>query len=147
VALGASLFSLDYRATLDRQAGDHASFVAGAEWRVSERGRHNSLDVTPLTRFRRVSAEQPTPTLRLNGTVEDVATESGTVAATVVAFPAGKVARLRGWRNDFSALSRAELAQRLRPSPVHMSGLRLSADARRLRVRARGQTDYPRRLV
>jgi hypothetical protein len=38
VALGASLFSLDYRATLDRQADDHANFVAGAEWRIS--GRH-----------------------------------------------------------------------------------------------------------
>jgi hypothetical protein len=133
VALGASLFSLDYRATLDRQADDHANFVVGAEWRI------NGRDVTPLTRFRR-----PRPALRLDGRVED---PTGVVAATVVAFPADDITRLRGWRDSFSPLPRAEIARRIRPSPARMTGLRLSGDATELRVRARGQTDYPRRLV
>jgi hypothetical protein len=34
VALGTALFSLDYRATLDRNARDEADFAAGAAWRV-----------------------------------------------------------------------------------------------------------------
>src|SRR5207253_308286 len=34
IALGAALFSLDYRATLDRNARDQADFAAGAAWRV-----------------------------------------------------------------------------------------------------------------
>src|SRR5207248_8016490 len=57
VALGASLFSLDYRATLDRQARDQASFTAGARWRVTARGR-GANDATPLTRFAAVSSER-----------------------------------------------------------------------------------------
>src|SRR5439155_18426294 len=49
VALGAALFSLDYRATLDRNAHDQAEFAAGAAWRAV--GAHGVAAGTPALRF------------------------------------------------------------------------------------------------
>src|SRR5205823_6852393 len=73
VSVGVALFSLDYRATLDRQAHDEARFAAGAAWRVIERGK----GVAPLTSFRRVTTEVPTPALRLDGSVFQAYPEGG----------------------------------------------------------------------
>ena len=83
VAVGAATFSLDYRATLERQAHDQASFAAGALWRVAEQSTQataspgpfglsgqtaaTSDDVLPLTRYALVSKEPPTPVLRERG--------------------------------------------------------------------------------
>jgi hypothetical protein len=129
VALGASLFSLNYRATLDRQAEDHANFVVGAAWRAPE--------------FR----QRGTPVLRLDGRIEDAAAQASPVPATVIGLPADRLAKLRGWRTNLSSLSRPQIARRVRPAPIRMSGLPLSRDAHELRVRASAHTDYPRRLV
>jgi hypothetical protein len=147
IALGAALFSLDYRATLDAQSQDQASFAVGAEWRIAERGRHGSQDVTPLTRFARISSERPTPVLRLDGTVEEPAATGAQVAVTVLAMPARRIPDVRGWRTSFSPASRDDISARLRPQPVHLAGPALARDARELRVWTRAQTDYPRRLV
>jgi FtsX-like permease family len=129
VAVGTSLFSLDYRATLDRQAADHANFVVGAPWRT------------------RTFDGAGAPVLRLDGRVEDVAAQHEPDPATTLGVPAAQIPQLRGWRAGFSALSRSQIARRVRPLPVRMRGLRLADDARELRVPARAQTDYPRRLV
>jgi hypothetical protein len=141
VALGASLFSLDYRATLDHQSRDQARFAAGAEWRAVGR------DVTPLTRFARVTGEKTTPVLRLGGAVEDVQPASDLLATRVLALAAERLPDVLGWRDGFSELSRAEIARRLRPAPVRLGGPRLAADVREVRVWARAQTDYPRDIV
>ena len=174
VALGAALFSLNYRATLDRQTRDEALFTAGAQWRVVERrggdeqdrvrGVHrvganvapsirtpqagvSASDVTPLTRFARVSSERPTPILRLTGTVEEGAVSGEGLLVEVLALPAARVPDLVGWRESFSTAERSEIARRLRPRPLRLAGPRIAADARALRVRARGQGKYPRVAV
>jgi hypothetical protein len=132
VALGTSLFSLDYRATLDRQAADQARFTAGARWRVAG-------DVTRLA--------HATPALRLDGAVDDASAASGVRAVRVVGLPSKRLPDVLGWRDSFSALPRSEIARRLRPRPVRLVGPRLPDGARLLRARARAKTDYAREVV
>jgi hypothetical protein len=138
VALGSALFSLDYRATLERQARDQSRFAAGAAWRVIGR----SDDVTPLTRFATISTERPTPAVRLNADVVEANTQQ---PLTVLALPAARITELLGWRRNFSRLSPAAIARRLRRHAVALRGPRLDGTA--IRVWARAQTDYPRIVV
>jgi hypothetical protein len=119
VAVGTALFSLDYRETLVRQAADEARFAAGAPWRVLGEG-----------------AATGTPVLRLR-----------TPRADVLAVPAPTIPNLVGWRADFSGLSRAQIAERLRPRPVHLAGPRIAGDTRALRLWARATAGYPRIVV
>jgi hypothetical protein len=147
IALGSALFSLNYRATLERQARDQASFTAGAPWRVVERGRAGESDVTPLTRFARLTRDRPTPVLRLDGDVVEAYPEGATLPIRVLALPAARLRELLGWRHNFSSFSRTQIADRLRPRPVRLTGPRLAGDAEELRVWARAQTDYPRMIV
>src|SRR5919108_522976 len=135
VALGASLFSLDYRATLDRHARDEADFAVGASWRAT------GGDVAPLTRLVGAASEPPTPALRLDAGVPPVLPSAAELPVQLVAVPAARLGDLRGWRQAFSGLSRAEIAQRLRPRPVRLSGPAIAADATALRVWARADTD------
>jgi hypothetical protein len=147
IALGSALFSLNYRATLEQQAHDQAQFTAGARWRIVERGRAHQPDVTPVTRFARLTSERPTPVLRLDGEVVEAYPEGGTLPVRVLAVPAARLRQLFGWRENFSSRSMSDIADRLRPRPVHLTGPRLARDANELRVWARAQTDYPRRIV
>src|SRR5205823_7732034 len=101
VALGASLFSLDYRATLDRHAKDEADFAVGAHWRASGR------DVVPLTRLVRASSERPTPALRLDSGVLPALPSAAELPVQLVGVPAARLEDLRGWRRGFSSRSRA----------------------------------------
>jgi hypothetical protein len=142
VALGSSLFSLDYRATLEQQARDQARFTAGARWRVVEHP-----DAAPLTRFARATAEPAVPVLRLDGDVAEAYPNAGQRRVTVLALPAARVPDLLGWRDGFSSLSRQAIARRLRPRPVRMTGPRVAPDATALRVWARAVTDFPRILA
>jgi hypothetical protein len=142
IAVGSALFSLDYRATLERQGRDQARFAAGAAWRVVGRGQARSQDVTPLTRFAAVSSERPTPAARLSA---DLTQGNAQVPVTVLALPAAQLTHLLGWRRDFSSLPPAEIAHRLRPRAVSLRGPRLEGDA--VRVWARSITDYPRVVV
>ena len=132
VALGASLFSFDYRATLDRQSHDQARFTVGAQARAA------GFDTSYV---------RATPSLRLGGAVEDVEPASDLLAVRVLGLPANRIDRVLGWRDDFSSLSRTQIARRLRPSPVKLAGPALAPDIDALRVRARAQTDYPREIV
>jgi hypothetical protein len=81
--------------------------------------------------------------LRLDGEV----VQTSQVPLTALALPSSRLAEVVGWRSSFSALSRAQIAKRLRPRPVLLAGPRLARDARAVRVWARSQTDYPRRIV
>jgi hypothetical protein len=151
VALGVSLFSANYGATLERQARDEAAFAAGARWRVTERSAQRGSgfhDVTPLTRFAAVSDETPTPVLRLEATLQDVPGGADERRAVeILALPAGRLPALRGWRDDFSRLARRDLARRLRPEPVRLAGVRLAADASAIRFWARAETRFARFIV
>jgi hypothetical protein len=139
VALGASLFSLGYRATLQQQAGDQARFAAGVPWRVVA---PPGTDVTPLTRF-----AAPTPALRLDGDVLQAYPRGGHVPVRVLALPARRLPNVLGWRGDFAHASRGELATRLRPQPVRLHGPPLARGARALRAWARVRAGEPRIVV
>jgi hypothetical protein len=119
VAVGTALFSLDYRETLVRQARDEARFTAGAPWRVRGEGLASGV-----------------PVLRLR-----------TPQADVLAMPARSIPRVLGWRADFSGLSRSQVAARLRPRPVRLTGPPIAGDARALRLWTRATTGYPRIVV
>jgi hypothetical protein len=148
VALGAAFFSLSYRATLVRQAHDQADFTAGGAWRVLERGPQRDVtDVTPLTRFRRVSREPPTPVLRLPGELQSVSPGGEPLRVQVVGIPADRLASVRGWRDDFSPLSRAEMARRLHPRPLRLRGPPVGSDVDTVRLWARSDTESPRIAV
>jgi hypothetical protein len=150
VALGAALFSLDYEATLERQARDEGRFTAGARWRVIERSGGESVtsrDVTPLTRFSRASAEPPTPVLRVEGSLRESMASGPSRPVEVLALPSARIPSLLGWRASFSSQSPVELAERLRPRPVRLVGIEVAAEARALRVWGRGQKGRPPRLA
>jgi len=175
VALGAALFALNYRATLDRQSRDEARFAAGAAWRVLERAHTaaptaaphvelsagdvapptiadekpltGDLDVTPLTRFAVASAERPTPVLRLDARVQEGSVAGEELHVEVLAVPARRIADLLGWRDSFSTLTRAEIVQRLRPRAVRLTGPRVAGDADAVRFWARSDAQLPRYAV
>jgi hypothetical protein len=147
VALGSALFSLDYRATLDAHAQDEADFRTGAQWRASEpRGERGQSDVTPLTRYMRAAGgERPMPALRIATRLgED---EDRSVPVELLAVPAARLSELRGWRDEFSDQTRAQISRRLRQRALRLKGPRLAAGATEIRMWIRTDTEYPRALV
>jgi hypothetical protein len=174
IALGTCLFALNYRATLDGQARDQARFAVGATWRVTEAAPIDTAvldvrasrggdartataadvapvsdrgDVTPLTRYARVSDEAPTPVLRLTARLRETGSAGVEQRVEVVALPAERIASLLGWRGGFSARSPDEIARLLRPAPVRLQGPRLRSDARALRFWVRADTKFDRFVV
>jgi hypothetical protein len=146
VALGTALFGLNYRATLDEQAEDRAAFEAGAEWRVIEGGDFGAFrdpnlpDASPLTRYRAVTSERPTPVLRFPGTVRR---PEGSLPVQLLGLPADRLVDVRGWRANFSESTLEETASRVRPRPVRLAGPRVADGATAIRfwVRSRAQAD------
>lgn len=147
VALGSALFSLNYRATLADQAEDAAAYQTGARWRIIERGDQGTPDVTPLTRYARPTQEQPTPVLRLTGTIEEAGAPSEATTVQVLGVPAASLDRLGGWRADFSSLDRHEIARLIRPRSVTFPSADLSAEATALRLWTRARTEVPHAAV
>jgi hypothetical protein len=131
VALGAALFSLDYRATLDRNARDQADFAAGTTWRVV--GAR--------------SVPVGAPALRLDADVASALPSASDVRVAMVGLPARRLTELRGWRADFSPVGRSEIAHRLRPRPVELRGPRTATDAAALRAWVSADAQYPRIAV
>jgi hypothetical protein len=119
VAIGTALFSLDYRATLARQAHDEARFAAGAPWRVRGERIASGIHV-----------------LRLS-----------TPPFDVLAVPASTIPHVLGWRASFSELRRSQIAARLRPRPAGLAGPRIAADAHALRLWTRALGGSPRIVV
>ena len=104
VALGSALFSLNYRATLADQGQAEAAFRAGATWRTSERSGSgpDTTSVAPLTRYRTLTAEAPTPVIRTAATM-DVVGDPIDADVQVLGIPHARVAALSGWRASFSS--------------------------------------------
>ncbi|HZC29304.1 MAG TPA: hypothetical protein VE269_06155, partial [Gaiellaceae bacterium] len=132
IALGSALFSLNYRATIDRQAHDQAQFDVGAKWRSTGRN---------------VSLVRAVPAIRLTGDVNETDPAGQQLQLRVLGIPARAIPRVHGWRDSFAGLSRAQIAHRLRPAPVRLTGPALARDVRSLRVWARSQTDFPRLVI
>lgn len=177
VALGVSLFGLNYRATLEQQAHDEAHFTAGAAWRVVERAPEmepatnlrpevepsintlipstvadeqpltGDLSVTPLTRFSAISGEQPTPVLRLSAQVEEASVAGNELEIEILAVPAPRIPDLLGWRDSFSSLGRGEIAARLRPRPLRLRGPQVADDVTAIRFWARSDAEQERFAV
>jgi hypothetical protein len=131
VSLGAALFSLDYRATLDRNARDQAEFAAGAAWRV--------------VGARSVAAGSPA--LRFVADVPQALPSSAALPVSLLGLGAARFPQVRGWRGGFSPVSRSGLVHRLRPRPVALRGPKTARDATALRVWIHAQTQYPRIVV
>jgi hypothetical protein len=177
IALGAALFGLNYRATLESQARDEASFTAGAQWRVTERpadsqpsasetGGHSRVgtdvqpssgidvqpvtgqaDVTPLSRYQRATFERPTPVLRLRSGVSETDVMDKELTVEVLGLPASRIPDLAGWQDDFSASSREEIATALRPRGSGLGGMHVARNARELTAWMRSDTSLSRFVV
>jgi hypothetical protein len=85
--------------------------------------------------------------IRLTGDVNVTDPRGTQLQVRVLAIPAKHITDVLGWRDSFADRSRAEIARRLRPSPIRLTGPALARDARALRVWARAQTDFPRLIV
>jgi FtsX-like permease family len=138
VSLGLALFAETYRSTLARGETDQAAFAVPADFVVRE-------DLTKLVPVAQVlrnrtglpPGTQRTPVLRLSGNIQRL---EGSPGLTLLGIPAADIKRIR-WRSDYSALSRAQIAQRLAPKEnMSLRGVRLPKNARQLVLpfRARG---------
>ena len=147
IALGAAIFSVSYRATLDRQARDGAAFASGAAWRVAETRLDGSGDATPLTRYAALTPQPPTPVIRLHGDLLAASDATSELPVEVVALPAARLGEVRGWRASFAARDRTALSSLLASKPIGFAGIRLPDDARALRIQARAHVDFPRMII
>jgi hypothetical protein len=141
VSLGLALFAETYRSTLARGEADAAAFDAPADFVVREDLTKlvPVLRAAPLQRFRSLApGATAIPVLRLSGNVRELEQSPG---VTVLGIPAQDIRELR-WRDDYSPLSRREIAQRLQPTgSMSLHGVRLPLDARELVVPIRAQGD------
>jgi hypothetical protein len=95
----------------------------------------------------RIDTGPVVPAMRLTGDVNETDPAGEQLQVRVLAFPARRVPEVHGWRDSFADLSRSQIARRLRPTPVRLTGPALARDARSLRVWARSQTDFPRFVI
>jgi hypothetical protein len=138
VSVGGALFALAYRATLERGVRDRVHYAFPLPFVVREdvsRSNARPLDVASLERYRRLGKHvEVVPAIRRHA---GALTLAGPQALTLLAVPAHRLQALSGWRDDFSSVSRKELAQRLRPDePVALRGARIPVDATALSLRA-----------
>lgn len=140
VSVGLAVFAESYRSTLARGQVEQAAYAVPLDYTLKE----------DLTRLIRVSDAAPPatlaglgpdvqvePVLRLSG---NVSRAGGRTGIAVVGLDAGAIPALRGWRDDFSAVSPSTLASRIAPaSPAEIQGPVLPDDASRLEAEARGE--------
>ncbi|HWX10116.1 MAG TPA: FtsX-like permease family protein, partial [Gaiellaceae bacterium] len=111
LSVGVAFFAIAYRATLVRGEHEQARYAVPAPFVLQE-----SLE--RLVSVQAAATPQQYATL---GRVTPVLRDSGYVSGgpgrdfTLVALPAGALATIGGWRPDFSAQSRPELARLLAP--------------------------------
>jgi hypothetical protein len=135
VALGSALFSLNYRTTLVAQGQAEAAFHAGAAWRTSERAG-SATSVAPLTRYRSLTREPPTPVIRTAAKM-DVVDDPIDADIQVLGIPHDRIRALAGWRPSFSPTTPAGIGRALAKPRARFRGPRLAAGATSIRVWAR----------
>ncbi|HSC93291.1 MAG TPA: FtsX-like permease family protein [Gaiellaceae bacterium] len=135
VSLGLSLFAAAYRSTLLQGQREQAAFAVPVDLRVREDLSRlvAPTEAAPLTRFEALGAD-----LRVEPVVRVTASVPGSGGLTVLGIDPDALPRLDGWRSDFAERPPAELA-RVIADDARVAGPRLPADARELRVSARGR--------
>jgi hypothetical protein len=134
VSLGLALFAETYRSTLARGQTDQAAFAVPADAVVDEDLRQlvAPLEAAPLADYEELG--RATPVFRLPGSVSRLSTSRG---VTVLGLPPEEIARVGGWRGDFSGRTRTELAAAVDPGrPSALAGPRLPAGADEVRLPA-----------
>jgi hypothetical protein len=142
VALGSALFALNYRSTLVSDAHAGARFRAAADWRVSEHSTRPPIttSVAPLTRYRKITDEPPTPVLRLQAAL-DTTGEEMAADVQLLGIPHERLAQLRGWRSSFADASPAAVGRAIARPNARFSGPHLARTATAIRLWARTPTD------
>lgn len=118
LSVGVALFAFSYRATLERGETEQARYAVPAPYILQE-------DLNKLVTVQQaVPPGIGTPVLRDNGFV----TANRGIDFTLLALPAAAIPAVDGWRSDFSAQSRRDLARALAP-PVEprLRGFELTA--------------------
>ena len=131
-ALGGLVFAAGESATLRRGAADEAAFATAMDLRVVESGTDVTLDTTvvPLDRYGALGPDVVTVPIAL---VNAEALPGG--PTTVIGLPPEAIARLAGWRTDFSSESAATIARALAvPGDFRVGGHQLPAGERRLTI-------------
>ena len=129
LSIGVALFAIAYRATLERGETEQAHYAVPASFVLQE----NLQRLVPIqqaaTPAQYASLGRATPVLRDSGFI----TADRGRGFTLLALPAGALARIDGWRADFSSRSPAALGRLLQPrvTPA-LRGVTLPRDASRL---------------
>lgn len=133
VSVGFAAFATSYRSTLTANQEAQASYAVPLDYRLEEGYPElvGPLDAASLETYRALAEDTVAlPIVRAFGEVSGVRDKTGT---TVLGIPAEGILSLRGWREDFSSLSRRELARRIAsPAPVVLRGIELPNDAQEL---------------
>src|SRR5581483_9723166 len=112
-SLGLALFAVAYRSTLEQGQRDEAAYAVPAPYVLSE-------DLTQLVPvLHGAEGVAGTHVVRLTGNVSSGATFG------FLALPARALPRVGGWRADFAARPRSELAAALTPRPAALRTLAL----------------------
>ena len=129
VSLGLALFAETYRSTLVTGQREQAAYAVPADVVVREDLAKlvPVLDAASAARYRSLGGNM---VLRLSG---DVSRLGGSQGFALLGLSPRTLRGVGGFRGDFSALSPAAMAARLRPPhPVGLRGVRLPATARAL---------------
>lgn len=104
VSVGVAVFAVSYRATLLQGERDQARYAVPAPYVLQE-------DLTKLK-----TVLEAAPTLPATRVLRDAGTITGVGDVTLLALPAAALARIDGWRSDFSSQPPAALARALQPT-------------------------------
>lgn len=132
VSLGLALFAETYRSTLARGQEDQAAYEVPADFVVEEdlRALVRPLEAAPLSDYAKLG--DAVPVIRLSGSLARL---EGSRSVTVLGLPARELAVVEGWRPDFAAAGRAELARAVEPTAeAELVGLDIPSSARALRL-------------
>lgn len=110
LSVGVALFAFSYRATLERGEVEQARYAVPAPYILQE----NLGKLLTVQQVLPRDLPGATPVLRDSGFIS----ANGGVDFTLLALPASSIAHVDGWRSDFSALTRAQIAALLAP-PVN----------------------------
>jgi hypothetical protein len=140
VSVGLALFAESYRTTLARGQAEQAAYTVPLDFVVREDltrlvpvaeavGPEGFAELGSDVRVERV--------LRLGG---NVSRSGGRTGITVLGLDPDAVPALRGWRDSFSSIPRAELARRIARRDGEPAGPVLPEDTTALVVQARGRS-------
>ena len=134
LAFALALLAEGYRATLVRAEDDQASFAVPLDVVVREdlKSLVPVLSAAPINRYAAVAGgSDAVPVFRLRASA---GAAEGLSGVTVLGLPSDAIARVHGWREEFSDRSRASLVSAVKPpAGSSVNGIRLGS---RLRFRA-----------